>query len=98
MAQETTTPPAPQFTVHDRCLKARRDQGLTQEELAAAIDVSPRSITRYETGAVTKPRAIVLKQWALACGVDYHWLRFGPSGTTSRYPQTRSDQRERTAA
>lgn len=77
MLDSMTTAPngqEPEWTVSDRLRKAREHAGLHQDELADAIDVSVRTISRYETGDVTQPRRIVLRQWALACGVSYEWL------------------------
>lgn len=57
----------------DRLRKAREAAALDQAELAERIDVSRRTIGNYEAGRV-EPRMIVLKQWALATGVDLSWL------------------------
>jgi len=73
---------SPEFTIHDRLRKAREVAGLTQDELADAIEVSPRTVTRYESVAVHALRTIVLRQWALRCGVPHAWLTQGISGRT----------------
>ncbi len=67
-------PQIPVFTVADRYRKARVDAGLSQEELADEIGVSPRTISRYESGVIHRPREIVIRQWALRCNVPYDWL------------------------
>lgn len=68
-----TNPAIPEFTIHDRFRKAREHAGLSRENLAEEIDVSVRTIARYENGEVT-PRRLVAKVWALRCGVDLDWL------------------------
>lgn len=70
----------PEFTIHDRCQKARDWAELEQEELADRIDVSRATVSNYETGATTHLKKLVLRQWALACGVDYDWLMTGDPG------------------
>lgn len=67
----------PEWSVHDRCRKAREDAGLDQAELAARIDVSRATISNYETGYVKAVRPIVLRAWALATAVPFEWLRDG---------------------
>lgn len=75
-----TTTTIPNWTVHDRCRKAREFAVLDQGELADRIEVSRTTISNYETGHVTHLRPIVLRQWALACGVPFEWLRDGDAG------------------
>ncbi|WP_423132937.1 helix-turn-helix domain-containing protein [Gordonia malaquae] len=50
--------------------------GLTQSEFGAQTEISRRTIFNYETEA-TRPRPLILKMWALASGVDSHWLETG---------------------
>lgn len=73
-AQESTIPP---FTIHDRCRKAREFARLDQDELANRIYVSRQTISNYETAAVHALKPLVLRQWAMACGVDTDWLLEG---------------------
>lgn len=47
----------------------RTRAGLTQAQLAEAIDVDPASITRWQQGAAA-PTTTRLIQVAAACGVD----------------------------
>lgn len=74
----------------DRLRKAREASGLDQSTLAERIDVSRRTISNYETERV-EARMIVLKQWALATGVDLSWLlgstrpSDGGEGTVNSY-------------
>lgn len=80
----------PSWTMGDRLRKAREASGLDQSTLAERIDVSRRTISNYETERV-EARMIVLKQWALATGVDLSWLlgttrpNDGASGTVNSY-------------
>jgi transcriptional regulator with XRE-family HTH domain len=63
----------PVWTLADRLQKARETSGLDQFELAERMGISRRSVSNYERG-VTRPRVIVLNAWAMATGVDRHWL------------------------
>lgn len=73
----------PQWTIEDRLRKARELTGLERTEFAQELGVSRNTVTNYEHGKV-EPRIIVLRSWALRCGVDLEWLRTGhapgPSG------------------
>lgn len=67
----------PAFTLADRLRKAREHAGLDQTQLAALVGVSRVTVSKYETGAPTRPAAVRL--WALATGVDREWLETGES-------------------
>jgi transcriptional regulator with XRE-family HTH domain len=69
----------PRWTRADRLVKAREHAGLSQTELAAQLDVSVRSIKRYEAGA--QIRRGLLLGWGFACGVDPIWLELGVTPT-----------------
>src|SRR3954465_10385927 len=58
-----------------RIARARKERGLTQEELAAAIGVSPRSIQGYEAGKVVPYRR--LSQLAEVTNRELGWLLEG---------------------
>jgi transcriptional regulator with XRE-family HTH domain len=58
-----------------RIARARKERGLTQEELAALIGVSPRSIQGYEAGSVVPYRR--LSRLAAVCNRDIGWLLEG---------------------
>lgn len=66
----------PEWTIADRLRKAREVSELEQEQFAAEIGVSRGTISNYEKGKVS-PRLIVLRAWALRCGVDLAWLVTG---------------------
>lgn len=74
----------------DRLKKARGRTGMTAKEFAAAIGVSEKTITNAE-GDKVAVRAITLNAWALATGVDRHWLETGegtPGGPDGGQPVT----------
>lgn len=49
---------------------------MSQAELAERTDIARRTIVNYEGGSSTvKP--LTLKIWAMATGVDSHWLETG---------------------
>jgi transcriptional regulator with XRE-family HTH domain len=58
-----------------RIARARKERGLTQEELATAIGVSPRSIQGYEAGKIVPYRR--LSQLAEVTNRDLGWLLEG---------------------
>jgi transcriptional regulator with XRE-family HTH domain len=62
-----------------RIARARKERGLTQEELAALIGVSPRSIQGYEAGSVVPYRR--LARLAAVCNRDIGWLLEGDTNT-----------------
>jgi transcriptional regulator with XRE-family HTH domain len=49
---------------------------MEQDDIAVALEISRGSISAYERG-VTPPKGLVLRAWALATGVNEHWLRTG---------------------
>lgn len=71
----------PQWSLADRLAKARHHAGLDQQQLADKLEMSLKSISRYECGSTNPKRAIVLG-WALACGVDPEWLVRGDQPDT----------------
>jgi len=58
---------------------AREEAGFDQEQLAAEIGVSRRTVLNAERGYV-EPLRVVIKAWALACGVRLSWLVTGDDG------------------
>ncbi|WP_051256139.1 helix-turn-helix domain-containing protein [Corynebacterium freiburgense] len=71
----------PAWTVGDRVRKIREHLGLSQYDLAEAIEYSRGTIANIEQG-VREPRRGMLIAIAFATGVDLHWLETGetPSG------------------
>lgn len=66
----------PQWSLQDRLRKAREYAGLQQSELAADLDISRNTVSNYEAGRV-EPRRIVMRVWAMRCGVDFQWMETG---------------------
>jgi transcriptional regulator with XRE-family HTH domain len=66
----------PEFTVADRLRKARETAGLDQSEFAARAEISRTTIINYEHGRRV-PRAVYLRAWSIASGVDLRWLTTG---------------------
>lgn len=71
----------PEFTFGDRLRKAREHAGVTTEEMAAAVDVSTRTVGNYENDR-TPVRGPVVKVWAMRTGVPVEWLLTGRSDET----------------
>ena len=81
----------PEFTLGDRLRKAREIAGLEMRDLAERTGVHRQSIARYEQGAAT-PRRPVILIWAVETGVDYDWIM----GTVSDEMSTHVDNSGRT--
>lgn len=78
MSQSKQEPTVPSWTIGDRLRKAREITGLDQGDFAERIGLSRNTVGSYESGRGKKPpRGIVLNAWALATGVDRHWLEHG---------------------
>jgi len=58
----------------DKLIQSRTDAGLTQAELAKAIDVSLRTITNYETGNRYPKKREVYGKLAQVLNVDINYL------------------------
>ena len=76
MSTQTTAGTVPEWTLGDRLRKARAITGMTTREFAERIGVSHGTITNAE-GDKRAVRPITIKAWALATGVDAHWLETG---------------------
>jgi transcriptional regulator with XRE-family HTH domain len=65
----------PEWTLGERLAKARKEAGLTQEEMAEELDVSHSTVAKWEVGA-GQPRNFMkrLQQWADLTGVPVGWL------------------------
>lgn len=68
----TEPPRLPVWTIGDRLVKARQHAGLTQTQMAQALDIGRRSIVRYES-STAPPRPIVIAYSALT-GVPLWWF------------------------
>lgn len=80
----------PTWTLADRLIKSRSHAGMNQRDIAAALDISVRTVNRYEGGDT--PKRGLLLGWALATGVNPAWLEHGDTGAnngghTLRYPR-----------
>ena len=71
-------------------IKARRqDLGLTLQDVAAAVGVSPSTVQRYETGAIDKLKLPVIQSIAGALQVSPAWLLgTSPDMTPTRLPDS----------
>lgn len=68
----------PTWTIGDRMRKARREAGLTADELADLLGVGKKSLSRWENGSM--PKRMTLTAWAHHTGVPVEWLEFGDDG------------------
>lgn len=59
-----------------RLILARESADMTQAELAREIEASRTTVSNYERAAHA-PKRSTLILWALATGVDLHWLETG---------------------
>ena len=63
-------------TLAVRCQVSRETAGMSQTELAEAMDASRSTVSNLERG-LGNPRRVTLRLWAMATGVDPHWLETG---------------------
>ena len=70
----------PTWTVGDRMVKAREHAGMTQQEMADALGIGRRTITRHETND-SPPRQMLLA-YAQVTGVPLWWIEVGDSADT----------------
>lgn len=76
MTTSTRVGTVPAWTVGDRLRKARELTGLDAKAFAADMGIARNTVTKYEHGD-TLPRPIILRAWALRCGVSDEWLATG---------------------
>ena len=71
----------PEIVLRHRLRIAREEAGLSVQGLAERMGVARNTVGNAEAGKGT-PRKVVLNAWALATGVDIHWLQTGeaPAG------------------
>lgn len=69
------------FTRGDRLRKARERLGLDQGPFAEHIGVSRNTVSSYERDGTERVKPIVIRMWAMATGVDEHWLMHGEGPT-----------------
>lgn len=65
----------PTFHIGDRLQKARATAGLSQGELAEALGVDRRTVSRWENGQSVKRSTVLL--YAMRTGVDADWIETG---------------------
>jgi len=66
----------PAWTAGDRLRKARELTGLDRKAFAAELDLARNTVTKYEKGE-EPPRPLILRAWAVRCGVSARWLATG---------------------
>jgi transcriptional regulator with XRE-family HTH domain len=67
---------APQFSLGDRLKLARKVGNETRDSMAERLDVTPQTISNYESGKST-PSRLQINAWAVATEVDVEWLKTG---------------------
>lgn len=81
MTNAPDTRKVPEFTIGDRLRKARLSMGdqMDVRAFAELLGTSRNTITNYELEHTPAERMklMVLRQWAMATGVDLGWLRTG---------------------
>jgi transcriptional regulator with XRE-family HTH domain len=96
------TPPTnepPEWTIGDRCRKARRAAGIEARELAVTLGVSPNTISNYENDRFDPKKARrTLISWALATGVPLAWLETGATDTPQEEQPPRGRARRQAVA
>lgn len=70
----------PEIVLRHRLRIAREEAGLSVQGLAERMGVARNTVGNAEAGKGT-PRKVVLNAWALATGVNIHWLETGETPT-----------------
>lgn len=83
------TPTAPPWQLHHRLGRALEHGGVKVNEMGQILGVSPATMSNYLSGR-TSPKAGMMRQWAIRCGVPYEWLQTGE--TTSTGPNSPGGQ------
>lgn len=76
MSQMTSDAGIPQWTLGWRLQRSLAHAGISVEKIADELGVSRSTVSRWMNDHGT-PRSIYVKEWALRCGVPYHWLATG---------------------
>lgn len=85
----------PQFTLGWRLRRSLEYAGISMQEMAAQLDYSRGTITRWCHDDGQPPRPAILTVWALRCGVNRDWLETGQETQTGPKPRKRSDSKPR---
>lgn len=80
------------FTLGDRLRKARREAGVTSQDMAELLSASRTTVSNYENGR-SEPTATTVAQWSDITGADLVWLIVGDA-LRSRCFSTEIDQLE----
>lgn len=81
MTQEQAGGLVLEFGITDRLRKAREHAGYAnQKAFAELTGISRGTIANYENPEWKTRKSYILTQWALATGVDLHWLETGEGG------------------
>jgi transcriptional regulator with XRE-family HTH domain len=73
----------PDWDIHERLAKALKHSGLTTEELAARLGVSPNTVRNWVHGHVKRLSRAGVLVWAQETGVDADWLLTGNDSADS---------------
>ena len=77
MTQATYATRVPTFTLGWRMRIALESAGITAGDMAIELGYNRTTLTRWMHDQGPTPRPSLMKQWALATGVSYEWLRYG---------------------
>jgi transcriptional regulator with XRE-family HTH domain len=78
----------PEWNIHERLAKALKHSGLTKEELAERMEVSPNTVRNWAHGHVKHMSRGGLLLWAQETGVDADWLLTGKRPGNAETPPT----------
>jgi transcriptional regulator with XRE-family HTH domain len=74
----------PSWTLGWRLRRSLDKEGLTAQQMADVLEVSPSQVSRWLRDKGASPRRVYLREWAERCRVPYDWLVGGsPKGPES---------------
>lgn len=76
MSTHTTAVGVPQWDLSDRLRKALKAAGVSVSAMAEHLEVDRKTVGNYLNGR-THPSTSTLRVWALRCGVEFVWLKYG---------------------
>lgn len=85
MTQEQAGGLTLEFGIADRLRKAREHIGADQKQFAVLTGISRGTIGNYENPSYQTRKSYVIREWAMATGVNPDWLETG-AGSSSTTP------------
>ena len=77
----------PEWTIGWRLQRSLAHAGIAAGDMAADLDVSRATVSRWLNDKGMPPRSVYMREWADRTGVSYEWLCHGDTSPCSRRPR-----------